>query len=46
MESDLVDEASTSKELWKKLAELEKAVYNICWRLDKIEKEHEHARLE
>lgn len=44
IEADVKTIQDSYKEIWDRLATLEKAVYNTCWRLDKIEKEHEQAR--
>lgn len=46
MEENIDTQYESRKEIWQRLADLEKATYNICWRLDKVEKEHESRRLE
>jgi hypothetical protein len=44
MEEDVERVSNNRREIFQRLADLEKSVYNICWRLDKLEKDHEHAR--
>jgi uncharacterized membrane protein YbaN (DUF454 family) len=38
MEEDINSIQSTRKEIWDRLGSLEKAVFNMCWRMDKLER--------
>jgi hypothetical protein len=44
IEEYIVSHKIETKETITRLEELEKSVYNMCWRIDKIEKEHEAKR--
>lgn len=41
IEEDIDRIQDTRKEIWDRLGALEKSVYNICWRIAKIEGNHE-----
>lgn len=40
MEADINHLAETRKEIWERLGALEKSVFNTCWRIEKLERNH------
>lgn len=41
IEEDIKNIENSRKEIWDRLGALEKSVYNICWRITKLEGNHE-----
>ena len=40
IEADVNHLSETRKEIWSRLGELEKSVFNTCWRIEKLERNH------
>lgn len=46
LEGYVTNHKRETREIWNRIEALDKALFNMCWRVDRMEKEHDRARLE